>query len=432
MNRHSIVYFVFISIISFFYIGSINAQFLINNGNSIVVSTGAYLVVEGDIVNKTATDDGRIDLDGQILLDGDFENYSTNEVFINQEAVTDGLVVLRNCGMPQSIKGTSPIHFENLTILGSVKTLEVTNASVSDVLTVNAVLDLNSNNFILFNSNPSSIQYVSKYIKSETTSFDGYGTLDWRIGNNTQHYTIPFGTGESNFADVPVSYTSLSAGFPSSAGIKFATYPTGDRMNTPCPNGIFSLTPYDPMKVADRFWITNADAYSSIPTASLEFKYRNQDIENGNSITESELKAVRISDGGTAWNEVAPVGVVTVANNTMSVQNISPSDWRNNWALTSIGVDGDFWVPGAYTPNEDYVNAIFKPVFGFQPKSYQFTVYNRWGERLYDTSDYLSGWDGTYKSQLAKQDVYIWVISMIRPDGMLYKYQGNFAMVIWE
>lgn len=432
MRRVSMVKQLIFLIITLNFITTGNAQYLVNNGNTIVVSNGAYLVVGKDIINKTATADGAIDLDGLILLDGNFENHSPNEVFINQESNTDGIVVLRNTTSPQFIKGSNPIHFENLKLIGSTKTLEISNAGVSDVLTLNAILDLNKNNFVLYNQNPTSIEYVSKYIKSETSSVEGYGTIDWRIGSNMQLYTIPFGSGESDYPDVAVSYTSLQGGFPSQAGIKFGTYHTSDRLNSPYPTSILSLSPYDALKVVDRFWITNADSYTTVPLSSLEFKYRNQDIENGNAITESNLKAIRASDGGSSWNEVTPGGIVNPINNSMTIQNILPNDWRTNWTLTSIELDGDFWIPRAYTPNEDSRNDVFKPVFGFIPVNYQFTIYNRWGERLYTTTDYEKGWDGFYKSELVKQDVYVWVMSMIRPDGMLYKYQGNFSMIVWE
>lgn len=407
------------------------AQHVVNNGNSIVVSSGAYIVVGGNFINKTATVDGQVDLDGTILLDGNFENHSFNEVFVNQELIPDGKVVLRNPSIIQSIKGSQPTRFENIIVQGGVKILEATNSGAAGILTLDAVFKLNSNNFILYNSNPSAIDYLSKYIMSETNPMDGYGTLDWRLGGQTNQYKIPFGSGNSNLADLELTYISHSAGIPSSSGIKFATYPT-DRLNIPLPTGIFSLDPYDALNVADRYWIVNADDYSTKPTSSLVFKYRDQDVQAGNTIIEPKLKAIRSSGGDASWKIVPPAGVIDPNNNTMSVMNISPVDWRTNWTMASIEEDGEFWVPLAYTPNDDAKNDVFIPVFGFEPQNYTLIIYNRWGENIFSTNNYKIGWNGIFKSKLAKQDVYTWKILMTKSDGVDYAYQGHFSLLLWQ
>jgi gliding motility-associated-like protein len=409
-----------------------NAQHVINNGDALVISSGAYVVVGGNFINKTAVTDGKVDLDGTILLNGDFENYSSNQVFVNQEAIPDGHVVLRNSFISQSIKGDQPTHFENIEMQGDYKLLESTNSGVSGALSLDAIFKLNSNNFVLYNSNPSAIHYVSNYILSETNSFDGYGTLDWRIGSQVNQYNIPFGSGNGNTPDLALTYFSENAGMPSTAGIKFATYPTNDMLNFPLPTGVSSLNPYDALKVADRYWITNAEDYTVKPLSSLIFTYRDEDIESGNAIVESKLKAIRSSNGDASWNGIQPAGVVNTYNNTMSVMNISQSDWRTNWALTSIEEDGEFWVPLAYTPNEDAKNEVFVPVFGYEPQKYTLIIYDRWGETLFTTNDYKQGWDGIYKSKFAKQDVYVWKIFLTKSDGLDYAYRGHFSLLLWE
>ncbi|MEI6346572.1 MAG: T9SS type B sorting domain-containing protein [Bacteroidota bacterium] len=419
-----VIYFVALSIFQ-----STEAQNVINNGNAIVVNQGAYFIVGGDFVNKTATVEGRVDIDGTILLDGNFINYSTNQVFVNQEAVPDGRVVMRNNTITQSIAGTQPTHFENIEMHGSNKILEATNSGAQGVLLLDAVFKLNSNNFILYNNQPTAINHVSNYILSETNSVDGYGTLDWKIGGQTSAYSIPFGTGSTNSDDVELKYISQIAGSPSTAGIKFATYPSGDRYNLPYPTGISSLSPYEPLNVSDRYWITDADDYVSRPFSSLIFKYTNHDVESGNSIIESNLKAIRASSGDASWASVPPAGIVSPDINTMSVMNIPVGSWRTNWTMTSIEVGGEFWVPSAYTPNEDGQNDVFAPVFGFIPTNYTLDLFDRWGELIYSTHYFKQGWDGIYKGELAQQAVYVWKITMVKPDGKEYTYHGNFTLI---
>jgi gliding motility-associated-like protein len=67
-----------------------------------------------------------------------------------------------------------------------------------------------------------------------------------------------------------------------------------------------------------------------------------------------------------------------------------------------------FWVPNAFTPeNNDQLNDIFKPIV-IGVKEYKFMIFDRWGELLFQTTDTDSGWDGKYKNRLCKQDVYVW------------------------
>lgn len=72
-----------------------------------------------------------------------------------------------------------------------------------------------------------------------------------------------------------------------------------------------------------------------------------------------------------------------------------------------------YYVPNTFTPNGDELNNTFLPIFssGFILESYHFTVYNRWGELIFESYDPKVGWDGSYGNQLAKSDIYTWRIN---------------------
>ena len=52
-------------------------------------------------------------------------------------------------------------------------------------------------------------------------------------------------------------------------------------------------------------------------------------------------------------------------------------------------------IPNAFTPNNTgpSVNNTFKPITGSYLKA-QFSIYNRWGEKLFETNNLTNGWDG--------------------------------------
>lgn len=69
-----------------------------------------------------------------------------------------------------------------------------------------------------------------------------------------------------------------------------------------------------------------------------------------------------------------------------------------------------FFIPNAFSPNNDGDNDFFKPVSPSHEK-YQFEVFNRWGELMFSTKDPNLGWDGKFASQLAEPGVYVWRVS---------------------
>ncbi len=66
--------------------------------------------------------------------------------------------------------------------------------------------------------------------------------------------------------------------------------------------------------------------------------------------------------------------------------------------------------PNAITTNNDNLNETFKPVVDcVKLVEYQLSVYNRWGEKLFSSTDINEAWDGTYKGTKVQQDVYMWI-----------------------
>jgi len=57
-----------------------------------------------------------------------------------------------------------------------------------------------------------------------------------------------------------------------------------------------------------------------------------------------------------------------------------------------------YYVPNTFTPDNDTYNQSFKPVFtsGFDPYDYHLTIFNRWGELIFESFNHIIGWDGTY------------------------------------
>nr|WP_294859888.1 PKD domain-containing protein [uncultured Fluviicola sp.] len=71
-----------------------------------------------------------------------------------------------------------------------------------------------------------------------------------------------------------------------------------------------------------------------------------------------------------------------------------------------------YYVPNSFTPDGNEFNQVFRPVFtpGFDPTDFNFKVFNRWGEVVFESNDIAVGWDGTYHNELTPEGVYTWRI----------------------
>lgn len=64
------------------------------------------------------------------------------------------------------------------------------------------------------------------------------------------------------------------------------------------------------------------------------------------------------------------------------------------------------FVPSAFTPNGDQDNELFIPIFNVSPREYEFSIYTRLGERIFNSTDPKLGWNGRYKNKLVQNGIY--------------------------
>lgn len=86
-------------------------------------------------------------------------------------------------------------------------------------------------------------------------------------------------------------------------------------------------------------------------------------------------------------------------------------------------------IPNAFTPNSDGVNDEWWPVPAFV-KDYKLSIYNRWGEKLFETTDKNQGWDGEASKPYRKLDnVVIYMITYTGWDGSIHYEKGNVTLL---
>lgn len=68
----------------------------------------------------------------------------------------------------------------------------------------------------------------------------------------------------------------------------------------------------------------------------------------------------------------------------------------------------DIYLPNAFSPNGDGINDIIRPI-ALGIKSIEiFSIFNRWGELIFNTSQIGKGWDGKFKGKKQENGTYVW------------------------
>lgn len=77
-----------------------------------------------------------------------------------------------------------------------------------------------------------------------------------------------------------------------------------------------------------------------------------------------------------------------------------------------------FYIPNTFTPDGNEFNQVFLPVFtaGFDPFNYSLVIFNRWGEKVFESHDPTIGWDGTYGGKMCQDGTYTWEIEVKIPN----------------
>ena len=74
------------------------------------------------------------------------------------------------------------------------------------------------------------------------------------------------------------------------------------------------------------------------------------------------------------------------------------------------------YVPSAFSPNGDGLNDTFNAI-GMDLKDFKLMVYNRWGEKIFETQDLSFGWDGKYKGDASPFGLYVWELEAKDKNG---------------
>ena len=86
-------------------------------------------------------------------------------------------------------------------------------------------------------------------------------------------------------------------------------------------------------------------------------------------------------------------------------------------------------VPSAFSPNGDGENDVFKPVVLGSTLAYSFSVYNRWGQRVYQSNIQDAGWDGIANGKPQPAGTYTWILFCTLDTNVPVKKSGTVVLI---
>lgn len=130
-----------------------------------------------------------------------------------------------------------------------------------------------------------------------------------------------------------------------------------------------------------------------------------------------QLSATSTTPGPYIWNPAEFLSCV-VCKNPVAVPNknmqytVTYTDQNGCSASDSVQIfyDAIIYVPNTFTPEGNLFNEVFKAVGG-NIKTFEMTIYNRWGEKIITLNSLDESWDGSYKGMPCQDGTYVWKIA---------------------
>jgi gliding motility-associated-like protein len=84
--------------------------------------------------------------------------------------------------------------------------------------------------------------------------------------------------------------------------------------------------------------------------------------------------------------------------------------------------------PTAFTPNGDNLNDVFKPSYTGTVNNYLLSIYNRWGNKVFETNNKDMAWNGSHQNNI-KPDTYTWVCTYTNHENKPVVMKGAVTLI---
>lgn len=169
-------------------------------------------------------------------------------------------------------------------------------------------------------------------------------------------------------------------------------------------------TPQISIKQAGQYVASIANQHCSLTdTFSLQFEKRFAPPISDTTICEGDSLQLSFSEDFAVLNgeQENPLTFRDVGSYTLTWEQAFCGPGSVDFQLEHQPCECHAWVPNAFTPNGDGLNDGFKPVLNCAVTHYRFTIYNRWGQRIFSSNDP----NEAFETQNLPVGQYLWTLS---------------------
>lgn len=112
---------------------------------------------------------------------------------------------------------------------------------------------------------------------------------------------------------------------------------------------------------------------------------------------------------------------------TVSISDLGGCSTTRQVTITILH-NNNFFVPNSFSPNNDGHNDYLF-VRGNNLYGIRFTVFDRWGEKVWETTNQIDGWDGRYKGKELDPAVFTYVLTIIYDDSKNLTQTGSITLI---
>jgi gliding motility-associated-like protein len=131
------------------------------------------------------------------------------------------------------------------------------------------------------------------------------------------------------------------------------------------------------------------------------------------------------------WSTGATAKTIQVSTpGTYTVNNTYFQSCQKLYAVKVDVTDCDcrLYMPSAFSPNHDGLNDVFKPARKSGCMFKTFSVYDRWGMKVFSTSNIDQGWNGRYRGKDMASGVFVWIVEGEK-EGRKKIFKGTVVLV---
>ena len=196
----------------------------------------------------------------------------------------------------------------------------------------------------------------------------------------------------------------------------------------PKPTAAFYVTPENPVEGLDEVSFVN------ITSNIIDYTWQASGLAGtssfapstgsgaGNGMTQNTWMSFTSEEQNPAYvfEEAGVYGLMLMVKNEFNC-------WDT--VMKTIKVESDFaaYIPNAFTPNGDGLNDTFYPVLR-GVKTCELQIFDRWGEVIFSSTSPEQAWDGTFKGEACKQDVYNYKLVLLNVKKEEKVYSGSILL----